>query len=184
MALAASRHLDVAGPADPGDLGDHRRRVGDVLEHVRADDVVEHAVGEGHVGGVGVEQRAGDPRRGAPGALPAVLGVDVAVEQHVGPPVRLVAAADVEHEGVGTDRDGDAAAVERPKPASQLRHRLGIMADRTRSVSGWQDVAAVPEEQPVVAAFDVDGTLTTRDCVVPFLRHVAGTAAGCRLAAA
>jgi phosphatidylglycerophosphatase C len=27
-----------------------------------------------------------------------------------------------------------------------------------------------------VAAFDVDGTLTTRDCVVPFLRHVAGTA--------
>ena len=28
---------------------------------------------------------------------------------------------------------------------------------------------------PVVAAFDVDGTLTVRDCVVPFLRHVAGT---------
>jgi phosphatidylglycerophosphatase C len=27
-----------------------------------------------------------------------------------------------------------------------------------------------------VAAFDVDGTLTTRDCVVPFLRRVAGTA--------
>lgn len=26
-----------------------------------------------------------------------------------------------------------------------------------------------------VAAFDVDGTLTTRDCVVPFLREVAGT---------
>jgi phosphatidylglycerophosphatase C len=26
-----------------------------------------------------------------------------------------------------------------------------------------------------VAAFDVDGTLTTRDCVVPFLRRVAGT---------
>lgn len=26
----------------------------------------------------------------------------------------------------------------------------------------------------VVAAFDVDGTLTTRDCVVPFLRRVAG----------
>jgi phosphatidylglycerophosphatase C len=32
----------------------------------------------------------------------------------------------------------------------------------------------------VVAAFDVDGTLTTHDCVVPFLRRVAGTA---RLAA-
>ncbi|MFK8024907.1 MAG: HAD-IB family hydrolase [Ilumatobacter sp.] len=26
-----------------------------------------------------------------------------------------------------------------------------------------------------VAAFDVDGTLTTRDCVVPFMRHIAGT---------
>ena len=29
---------------------------------------------------------------------------------------------------------------------------------------------------PVIAAFDVDGTLTTRDCVAPFLRRVAGTA--------
>lgn len=28
----------------------------------------------------------------------------------------------------------------------------------------------------VVAAFDVDGTLTVRDCVVPFMRRVAGTA--------
>ena len=27
-----------------------------------------------------------------------------------------------------------------------------------------------------VAAFDVDGTVTDRDCVVPFLRRVAGTA--------
>ncbi len=27
---------------------------------------------------------------------------------------------------------------------------------------------------PHIAAFDVDGTLTTRDCVVPFLREVAG----------
>lgn len=27
----------------------------------------------------------------------------------------------------------------------------------------------------VVAAFDVDGTLTTRDCVVPFMRQVRGT---------
>jgi phosphatidylglycerophosphatase C len=30
---------------------------------------------------------------------------------------------------------------------------------------------------PRIAAFDVDGTLTTRDCVVPFLRRVAGTGA-------
>jgi phosphatidylglycerophosphatase C len=31
------------------------------------------------------------------------------------------------------------------------------------------------EPSPIVAAFDVDGTLTTRDCVVPFLRLVGGT---------
>lgn len=30
------------------------------------------------------------------------------------------------------------------------------------------------ERQPVVAAFDVDGTLTVRDCVRPFLRRVGG----------
>ncbi len=30
-------------------------------------------------------------------------------------------------------------------------------------------------ERPRVAAFDVDGTLTTTDCVVPFLRRTAGT---------
>jgi phosphatidylglycerophosphatase C len=29
--------------------------------------------------------------------------------------------------------------------------------------------------RPVVAAFDVDGTLTTRDCVRPFLQRVGGT---------
>ena len=31
-----------------------------------------------------------------------------------------------------------------------------------------------PGSPAVVAAFDVDGTLTTRDCVTPFLRRVAG----------
>ena len=31
-----------------------------------------------------------------------------------------------------------------------------------------------PTTRPVVAAFDVDGTLTTQDCVVPFLRRAAG----------
>jgi phosphatidylglycerophosphatase C len=31
-----------------------------------------------------------------------------------------------------------------------------------------------PTPRPVVAAFDVDGTLTTEDCVVPFLRRAAG----------
>lgn len=34
---------------------------------------------------------------------------------------------------------------------------------------------ATGDPSPIVAAFDVDGTLTTRDCVVPFLRTVAGT---------
>ena len=32
-----------------------------------------------------------------------------------------------------------------------------------------------PTDRPVIAAFDVDGTLTVRDCVVPFLRRVATT---------
>lgn len=31
------------------------------------------------------------------------------------------------------------------------------------------------DQRPRVAAFDVDGTLTTTDCVVPFLRRTAGT---------
>jgi phosphatidylglycerophosphatase C len=31
-----------------------------------------------------------------------------------------------------------------------------------------------PTTRPIVAAFDVDGTLTTTDCVVPFLRRAAG----------
>jgi phosphatidylglycerophosphatase C len=34
----------------------------------------------------------------------------------------------------------------------------------------------VTDDRLVVAAFDVDGTLTTHDCVIPFLRRVAGTA--------
>ena len=33
-----------------------------------------------------------------------------------------------------------------------------------------------PDDRVRVAAFDVDGTITRRDCVVPFLRRVAGTA--------
>jgi phosphatidylglycerophosphatase C len=34
----------------------------------------------------------------------------------------------------------------------------------------------VSPDRPVVAAFDVDRTVTTRDCVVPFLRRLSGTA--------
>lgn len=41
----------------------------------------------------------------------------------------------------------------------------------------WAPVSSGPpaEQRAVVVAFDVDGTVTTRDCVVPFLRQVAGT---------
>ena len=35
-------------------------------------------------------------------------------------------------------------------------------------------MARLTTAKPTVAAFDVDGTLTTRDCVVPFLRRVRG----------
>ena len=54
----------------------------------------------------------------------------------------------------------------------------------------WSAVSpADPDHEPaaIVAAFDVDGTVTTRDCVVPFLRLVGGTGrltAGLALAAA
>lgn len=56
------------------------------------------------------------------------------------------------------------------------------MRDTRRAVDDlprWSAVSpAAPDHEPaaVVAAFDVDGTLTTRDCVVPFLRQVGGTA--------
>ncbi len=43
------RHLDVPGLGNAGQLGDHRIGVLDVLEHVRADDVVEDLIGEWHV---------------------------------------------------------------------------------------------------------------------------------------
>ena len=55
-------------------------------------------VGERHVGGIGVEQRSVDTGRRSTGALPAVVVADETVEQHIGTPVRLVAAADVEHQ--------------------------------------------------------------------------------------
>ncbi len=45
-------------------------------------------------------------------------------------------------------------------------------------------VPSVPDPaHPAVAAFDLDGTLTTRDCVTPFLRRVAGRALARRVAA-
>jgi phosphatidylglycerophosphatase C len=103
--------------------------------------------------------------------LPTVLGTGVAVEQDIGAPVRFVATADVEDEGIGADGDFDAAVVERTESAGELSHSTGSW-QTARTLAGWR---TVPVEGPVVAAFDVDGTLTTRDCVVPFLRRVAGS---------
>lgn len=40
----------------------------------------------------------------------------------------------------------------------------------------------VSASRRTVAAFDLDGTLTTRDCVTPFLQRVAGRALACRVA--
>ncbi len=46
----------------------------------------------------------------------------------------------------------------------------------TDNLPRWSAVSVDPaDRRPVVAAFDVDGTVTTRDCVVPFLRRVGGT---------
>ena len=58
------------------------------------------------------------------------------------------------------------------------RASCGTDPDHGRSPtgSGWLAGCAPCRTLRVVAAFDVDGTLTTRDCVVPFLRRVAGTA--------
>ena len=59
-----------------------------------------------------------------------------------------------------------------------LRASWGTDPDHGRSPVarvGWQDVVPCGTRRRVIA-FDVDGTLTTRDCVVPFLRRVAGTA--------
>ena len=45
------------------------------------------------------------------------------------------------------------------------RRTASMAASLAADLARW---ATVPV-RPVVAAFDVDGTLTTRDCVVPFL---------------
>ena len=47
--------------------------------------------------------------------------------------------------------------------------RRTILADERRPAT-MVAVSSTCRPTPVVAAFDVDGTLTTRDCVVPFLR--------------
>ena len=122
-------------------------------------------------------------------------GVDVSIEQDVGPPVRLVTAADVEHDRVGVDRDRDAPPMERRHPPPvrdrvrlQLTHLVQQLGRRQRQTSALSEThrilprwSAVPDpipettRRPGVAAFDVDGTLTSRDCVVPFARQVNGT---------
>src|SRR5215510_540176 len=69
--------------------------------------------------------------------------------------------------------------------ACEARHRPGGRGRGRRRSRGrrtpkrvYSLVRLVPDTppalRPVVAAFDVDGTLTTRDCVTPFLRRAAG----------
>ena len=124
-------NFDVPGLRHPGQLGHDSVGMLDVLEHVRADGVVEHSVGERHVGRIGVEQRAIHPRARRAGPLPAVLVAGKAIEQHVGAPVRLVAAADIEDQRVAIDRDRDAAPMERPHSPSEA-HVVHRWNSRTR----------------------------------------------------
>ena len=100
LAARAPRH--AASHADH--LGDDRRWVQDVLQDMRADDVVESAVCKWHVRCIGHKQRPRHSDRTAARALAAVL-LRIAVEQDVGPPRRLVPAAHVEDQRVVRDWD-------------------------------------------------------------------------------
>jgi hypothetical protein len=57
--------------------------------------------------------------------------VDVAIEQHVGAPVRLVAAADIQHESGRVDRDADAPSSERLQAVDDV-HAAHRWNKRTR----------------------------------------------------
>lgn len=50
-----------------------------------------------------------------------MLGVGEAIHEDVGPPVRFVTAADIEHERFGADRDRNPAPVEAAQPFEE-RH--------------------------------------------------------------
>jgi phosphatidylglycerophosphatase C len=60
-----------------------------------------------------------------------------------------------------------------PAVSQHRRRRVRDPVGTRREVAGWATVLEGPQSK-VVAAFDVDGTLTVRDCVVPFMRRVAG----------
>ena len=51
-----------------------------------------------------------------------------------------------------------------------------MLGTTRRDLPRWSAVSVEPTPPAVVAAFDVDHTVTTDDCVVPFMRRVAGTA--------
>ena len=168
MALAASGTSTYPARASSRQLGGHRRGVGHVLEDVRTHGVVERPVGERHRRRLGVEERTRYRRGGPARALASVLGRHVAIDEHVGPPCSLspLPTSSAEHHVI--DGDVDAPAAERGD-FSDPPH--GLHGRQSRSRPGT--MATVPV-RPVVVAFDVDGTLTTRDCVVPFLLAVAG----------
>ncbi len=57
---------------------------------------------------------------------------------------------------------------------AKLLDSAGRPANRTAPEPGGHPVTARAGQRPVVAAFDVDGTLTVRDCVAPFLLRLGG----------
>jgi len=63
-----------------------------------------------------------------------------------------------------------------PSPSATIEvPRWAAVPASPPSSTGAAPTGEAEDGRPVVAAFDVDGTVTTRDCVVPFLRHIGGT---------
>ena len=71
-----------------------------------------------------------------------------------------------------------AACASRRRPAGRGRGRRRSRGRRTsiECIASFGGARTPADTRPVVAAFDVDGTLTTRDCVTPFLCRAAGPA--------
>jgi hypothetical protein len=59
---------------------------------------------------------------------------DITVEQHIGAPMRLVAAADIEHQRRVIDLDGDSPAVERAQPRDDSH---GVHRWKRRTKPAW-----------------------------------------------
>ena len=155
----------------------HRRRHGrlsDLVPTLAA--VATLAVTPTRIRGVGFIRAQGErPARRPRAPSCARLGAAVIVETDDG----------LRHP---SDRPAQRRHARTPTTTTAWRWRSGARARRRRdrgrrsdvvskSWPGFWDVLdAIPATSHVtrIAAFDLDGTLTTRDCVVPFLRQVAG----------